>query len=173
MKSEHAPGTDAPDGPADPCLELAQLRRAAPPGFTARVLRRLPPGRPAMRRLWPEGWQWAAPALAGAAAALIAVFGLPGLRPAGPATGLVVVQFELHAPDAEQVELVGDFTDWQRDRIRLEGPDESGHWTARVELPEGRHEYIFLVDGRRWITDPLAPAHRPDGFGNLNAVMNL
>ena len=152
---------------------LAALRRPAPHGFTERVMQRLPDRRPAMRRWWPEGMQWAGPALAGAAAALLILFALPGTRRPASSSDRVVVRFALHAPDAGLVELVGDFTDWQPGRIRLDGPDETGHWTVGVELPAGRHEYLFLVDGQRWRTDPLATAHRPDGFGNLNAVMNL
>ncbi len=114
------------------------------------------------------------PACAGAAAALLVALlyfaAFPSLdRPADT----ILVEFDLHAPGAERVELVGDFTAWQPGRILLEGPDESGHWTGRVVLPAGRYEYLFLVDGRQWVTDPLAHAHRPDGFGNLNSVINL
>jgi hypothetical protein len=42
-----------------------------------------------------------------------------------------------------------------------------------VELPEGRHEYIFLVDGKRWVTDPRGASHRPDGFGQVNTVIRV
>jgi 1,4-alpha-glucan branching enzyme len=85
----------------------------------------------------------------------------------------ITVHFALHAPGAQTVELLGDFTGWETGRIRLRGPDGSGHWTADVELPAGRHEYIFLVDDRQWVTDPQADVRRPDGFGRENAVMDL
>ncbi len=88
-------------------------------------------------------------------------------------TDLVTVHFELHAPGAEQVELLGDFNSWKTGDIVLAGPDASGHWTAAVQLPEGRHEYIFLVDGERWIADPKASTIRPDGFGHVNAVIQV
>jgi hypothetical protein len=32
---------------------------------------------------------------------------------------------------------------------------------------------MFVVDGSRWVTDPLAPVQRSDGFGNKNAVLQL
>jgi hypothetical protein len=111
------------------------------------------------------GVTWAAAALA------LIMAGWMGLRASSPARVEVVFQF--HAPDARSVELVGNFTGWETGVIRLEGPDATGHWTARVKLPSGRHEYAFLVDGKEWIADPRAVITRPDGFGRRNAVMEL
>ena len=85
----------------------------------------------------------------------------------------MTVHFELHAPDAETVELVGTFTDWQTGRLRLAGPDASGHWTADMDLPAGRYEYGFLVNGRQWLVDSNAVLRRDDGFGRENAVLAL
>ena len=103
---------------------------------------------------------------------LLIVFGL-GRIPGLSGTSQVAFHFELHAPGAERVELLGTFNDWQSNDIVLAGPDASGHWTATVELPEGRHEYIFLVDGKRWIADPKGATHRPDGFGRVNTVIKV
>ncbi len=152
---------------------LKGLRREAPPGFEGRVMRGLAEEHRVARHRWPQGWGWMVPALAGAAVVALMVCGMPGHRRTVPMEGSIAVQFDLHAPEAGRVELVGDFTGWETDRILLEGPDPSGRWTVHMELPAGRYEYLFLVDGQRWVTDPLAYAHRPDGFGNQNAVMNL
>lgn len=163
--------------PSDPLDALASMRRPAPPGFARRVMARLPE-RAGVRRVagwrrwWPDGGRWLAPALAGACAALLVIVAVPSLRQA-PAGDRLAVHFELHAPGARTVELVGDFTGWQTGRIHLRGPDASGHWTADVDLPQGRHEYIFLVNGQEWVADPLAEILRPDGFGRENAVMDL
>lgn len=149
---------------------LAAVRKNAPPGFTTRVMANLPAEqrRPAW---WPARGQWLVPVLAGVALALL-VFGLGWwVRPG--ADRAMVVHFEIHAPGARQVELVGSFTEWQTDRIELRGPDASGHWTAEVPLPPGRHEYLFLVDGQSWVTDPRAEVRRSDGFGRENAVLAL
>lgn len=156
---------------------LPALRRPAPEGFAERVMARVAerPSRPGTAPRAVFFRHWMMPAAAGAAAAVLVMTGLrilPG-PPAAPRAEAAVVQFVFHAPGARQVELVGDFTDWQAGRILLEGPDAAGRWTTRVALPAGRHEYLFLVDGRSWQTDPLAQVRRPDGFGNLNAVMNL
>ena len=32
-------------------------------------------------------------------------------------------------------------------------------------LPAGQHEYMFVVDGERWVPDPLAGRYVDDGFG--------
>ena len=110
--------------------------------------------------------------VAGALAKLLVVLGL-GYFKTEPEQSQVGFHFELHAPGAGRVELLGTFNNWQTDDIVLVGPDASGHWTAKVELPEGRHEYIFLVDGDRWLADPKAATHRPDGFGRVNTVINI
>ena len=83
------------------------------------------------------------------------------------------IHFELHAPGADQVELLGSFNDWKTGDVVLTGSDASGHWTVDVTLPEGRYEYIFLVDGERWMADPRGSLHRPDGFGHENTVLNV
>jgi hypothetical protein len=147
---------------------LAPTRVPAPPGLKERVLQRLP--RPAPRPWLPQPRHWWLPALSGAAATLLLV---ADWHHWNRSQSLVVVHFELHAPGAHQVELLGSFNGWQPGAIRLNGPDASGHWTATVSLPEGRYEYQFLVDGRQWVTDPLAPVVRPDGFGRVNAIRNV
>jgi len=112
------------------------------------------------------------PALAGAFAMLVALLGVWPLLPRASDPGMLV-HFQIHAPGAHQVELLGDFNNWTPGTIQLRGPDASGHWTANIELPEGRHEYQFLVDGKTWVTDPRASTHRPDGFGRENAVVEV
>ena len=44
-------------------------------------------------------------------------------------------------------------------------------WSAVVVLPAGAHEYMFVVDGERWIADPLAGRYVSDGFGRQNALL--
>lgn len=156
---------------------LERHRVNAPAGFEERVMKALPawrtvPGRGRRDRV--RGWML--PALAGAAAMLAVMLLMDRTRPVSPGgelSGLVTVHFELHAPGADQVELLGTFNDWKSGDIVLAGPDASGHWTATVQLPEGRHEYVFLVDGDRWLADPRAATVRPDGFGHVNTVIQV
>lgn len=156
---------------------LERSRPTAPPDFVERVMAALP-GRVSatfgerVRRLWPREGRWLAPALAGATASLLVTIAVVVLLRVG-SDERTLVTFELHAPDAGTVELVGSFNDWAVGEIRLAGPDATGHWMVRIPLPEGRHEYLFLVDGERWITDPKAEIRRPDGFGRTNAVLEI
>lgn len=167
----------------DALSRLADCRAKAPAELTDRILAALPEAPPArraavtrgfgwLRPAWPGRRTWLAPALAGALAAFVlAVLVTPRLG--GPRPDRTAVHFEVHAPGAHRVELVGTFNDWTPGTVVLDGPDATGHWSATVELPAGRYEYLFLVDGTRWVTDPTAPAHRPDGFGRRNALIEL
>lgn len=80
-----------------------------------------------------------------------------------------VVRFSLEAPDATSVAVAGDFTDW-RPTVELQDRDGDGVWTGRARVEPGVHQYMFVVDESRWITDPEAERYASDGFGNRNAV---
>lgn len=73
-----------------------------------------------------------------------------------------VVRFQLAAPGAHTVALVGDFNDWSKNAIILQPAEKPGVWTASVPLTPGRHEYAFVVDGKRWVADPYALTHRDE-----------
>ena len=161
---------------------LEQHRTRAPENFSERVMDALPAWRTASRRSWWTRQQsWIVPALAGASAMFVVMLGFNRVQ-TGEGTvapdavaeaGMVTLRFELFAPGADQVEVLGTFNDWKAGDIVLAGPDDSGQWTATVQLPEGRHEYVFLVDGERWLADPRAATFRPDGFGRVNTVIQV
>jgi glycosidase len=76
-------------------------------------------------------------------------------------------------PAAQQLALVGTFNGWNREVDRFQGPDAAGQWTITLELPAGRHEYKFLADGARWITDPQNSESAPDNHGGRNSLLKL
>jgi len=153
---------------------LKQHRTLAPEGFAEQVMKALPAWRkPARRPGWSAWGRWALPALAGSMATVLVLFGLGLVQSPTAATDQVSFHFELHAPEAHRVELLGTFNDWQAGEIVLTGPDASGHWEASVDLPAGRHEYVFLVDGEEWVADPKVGLSRPDGFGRENTVITI
>lgn len=79
---------------------------------------------------------------------------------------LVLVSFRLAAPQAQNVSLAGDFSNWTPTyAMQRSAP---GVWTIVVPLSPGVHEYSFVVDGKRWVPDPMAVA-KPDGFGGVNS----
>ena len=105
------------------------------------------------------------------AAGLAAIMILPG-RGSDPAPPpeTVYVQFVLEAPGAQSVSVAGDFSGWA-DEHTLDDADGDGVWTGRVPLRPGVHQYMFVIDGADWVTDPQAERYADDGFGNRNAVI--
>ncbi len=121
---------------------------------------------------------WALGAALAAAAALVLVLRSPGgtiskQGPAATASALpesLLVRFVLYAPGAKQVGLAGTFNQWNQSATPLVRASSDGVWTVTLTLPAGQHQYGFVVDGRRWVTDPAAPAV-DDGFGRRNSVI--
>ena len=72
--------------------------------------------------------------------------------------------FSLRAPGASSAVLVGDFTHWEDQIIKLQKQGE-GFWRAHVEveLGPGEYRYRFLVDGE-WHDDPDFVIRVPDPF---------
>jgi Glycogen recognition site of AMP-activated protein kinase len=91
---------------------------------------------------------------------------------AAPAETVHVVRFQLAAPGAHRVALVGDFNDWSRDAIVLQPAEKPGVWTASVSIKPGRHEYAFIVDGKRWVPDPYALTHT-DEYNVQSSVIQV
>lgn len=80
------------------------------------------------------------------------------------------VRFDVTLPSsAHDVALVGDFNGWDTGATPM--VRQGSTWTARVPLEPGRHTYAFVVDGQRWVVDPLAPQVPDEGFGPTNAVI--
>jgi 1,4-alpha-glucan branching enzyme len=69
-------------------------------------------------------------------------------------------EFFCHAPEAQHVSIIGDFTNWNPNATpMIREPD--GQWTAGLELTHGYHQYTFLVDGKR-VLDPNATGKTRD-----------
>jgi hypothetical protein len=99
-------------------------------------------------------------------AVLIAGQTLRSERLAAPSTPQVFTRFVVSIPDANTVALAGDFTGWKPTYTMTQsGP---ALWTVVVPLEPGVHTYAFVVDGQRWIADPMAPTV-DDGFGGTNS----
>jgi anti-sigma-K factor RskA len=163
-------------------------RMTAPPSFTRDVMKRLPQ-RPVplvvrLRDFLLRGrvlrWNMAT-ALAAAVVLIITVAvvsqqeRVPGdvalQHPAGQ-TEAVTVRLNFYAPHAKQVAVAGDFNKWQVDTHRMDR-QAGGVWTVEVTLKPGVYSYMFVVDGKAWLTDPDAESYQDDGFGSQNAVMRV
>ena len=72
--------------------------------------------------------------------------------------------FELDAPGARTVQVIGDFNDWSRTgSSMLRGSD--GRWRVTTLLPPGRYVYAFLIDGQRFQRDPQRDPIEDRDFG--------
>jgi hypothetical protein len=86
-----------------------------------------------------------------------------------------VVRFVFVDSSARSVSLVGEFNQWQKGALVLRAGSRAGVWTADVPLPDGRHEYAFIVrdaNGERWVADPVAETQLDD-FGTESSVISL
>jgi chromosome partitioning protein len=63
------------------------------------------------------------------------------------------VLFSLVAPEANDVELVGSFNNWDREHGVKLTRNKNGVWHAKLDLEPGRHLYKFVIDGA-WCVDP-------------------
>lgn len=81
-----------------------------------------------------------------------------------------VVHFELSAPRASRVALVGSFNEWNPVATPLSRDPATGKWIVSLRLPPGRHVYAFVVDGDV-TADPAAPRAADDDFGSTNSVV--
>ena len=85
-----------------------------------------------------------------------------------------VVRFVLVDPTARGVSVVGDFNDWTKDAAPLR-EQRDGVWTVSVPVPQGRHEYAFIVhraQGDEWVADPYA-ATAHDEFGTETSIVTV
>ena len=82
-----------------------------------------------------------------------------------------VQEFFYSAPEANSVQLVGDFTHWQRKPVNLV-KQADGVWKTSVALAAGTYHYRFLVDGT-WCDDPQCTLRIPNIFGSHNMVREV
>ena len=137
-------------------VESIEARRGAAP--TAR--RR---SRPALR------WMpLAAAAVLALAVAVPVMSRLAGGR--GTASDVVRVHLTLTAPSALEVDVVGDWNNWNPGAQPMKRLD--GKWEIVLELQRGRcYQYQFLIDGTTWIPDPNGLAKVDNGFGGMNSLL--
>jgi hypothetical protein len=157
---------------------LEPLRRLPAIDVASEVACRVAPSPGPVRRALAGAarWLWSprpltlrpAYALAGALAltAVISISVLQPATPVPPAPARVLVQFRLGDAGAHNVALVGDFNGWHPDH-RLHQV-ESGVWSVDVALAPGIYNYVFVIDGKTWRLDPLAP-RVTDGFGGASS----
>jgi len=76
--------------------------------------------------------------------------------------------------NTKSIEVVGDFTEWQRGKLYLENRDGDNIWKTYVELPSGQYAYYFLIDGKEYQLDSYNPLRvkKEDNVYSLIVVGN-
>ena len=80
-------------------------------------------------------------------------------------------RFVIYQPDAEQAEIIGNFTGWSPLEMKKIG--DSGYWSISVELPEGEYRYSYLLKDGRQIADPTVLTRERDDFGGENSIIRI
>lgn len=83
-----------------------------------------------------------------------------------------MVRFVFVDSQAQSVEIVGDFNEWTKGANKLVRSGAPGVWSVSVPLSPGRHEYAFIINGTRWVADPLA-MKSSDDFGTESSVIRV
>lgn len=87
------------------------------------------------------------------------------------------VRFECKPERASTVFLAGAFNDWSKSATPMKC-DKKRIWSATVDLPPGRYEYKFIIDGE-WCCNPELlpdPSHVscvPNTFGTMNFAIEV
>ncbi len=86
--------------------------------------------------------------------------------------------FQCRAPNAQAVFLAGTFNGWNPNATPMV-KDAKGNWSAALNLPVGRYEFKFVVDGA-WCCDPGSDTPEQGGgkcianpFGSMNRVIEV
>ena len=78
------------------------------------------------------------------------------------------VKFTVQAPShARTVAVSGTFSDWRPVALKREAQG----WTGTVTIPEGTHQYGFLINGTEWFVPSNAADVIDDGFGRKNVTL--
>ncbi len=167
------PSRSLPEDFADRVVATALRRAGRNPGW-AGALRGVfdalvRPRQVLMRPVWQAAWA----ILLCVVSSGVTIWGIRSLSPSTGAEQAVLVRFALRAPGAQKVALVGDFNTWGANEIRLQDPEGGEVWYIVLPLKPGVYQYMFVVDGKTWMPDPLGNETVDDGFGHRNSLMKV
>ena len=86
---------------------------------------------------------------------------------------LRLVRLMFDAPDAQRVEVAGDFNGWGASPTPLVRDERSRHWSVTLALHVGEHRYAFVVDDTRWTPDPRSDRTVEGGDGRIYSLLSL
>ncbi|MDY0374506.1 MAG: glycogen-binding domain-containing protein [Desulfobacterium sp.] len=86
-------------------------------------------------------------------------------------TGRKKIVFTFHAPEAVEVQILGDFNRWNGKKHSMK-KGSRGVWTKVMMLMPGTYEYKYKVDGI-WMEDPTNLSNRVNPFGTYNNILKV
>jgi hypothetical protein len=86
---------------------------------------------------------------------------------------LRLVRLMFDAPDAQRVEVAGDFNGWGASPTALVQDERSRRWSVTLALRSGEHRYAFVVDDTRWIPDPRADRTVQGDDGRIYSLLSV
>lgn len=75
-------------------------------------------------------------------------------------------------PRAQNVQIAGDFNNWQPAGTPMQRVGDSGVWQAKLKLPNGMYRYRLVVDGQ-WQQDPYNERSEMNPYGDYNSVLEV
>ena len=75
-------------------------------------------------------------------------------------------------PRAKNIQIAGDFNNWQPAKTAMQKVGNSGVWQSKLELSPGKYRYRLVVDGQ-WQQDPYNEKIEINPFGGLNSVVEV
>ena len=75
-------------------------------------------------------------------------------------------------PRAKNVQIAGDFNNWQPEKTYMQKVGDSGVWQTKIKLPQGKYRYRLVVDGQ-WQQDPYNEQTELNPFGGFNSVIEV
>jgi len=75
-------------------------------------------------------------------------------------------------PRADNVQIAGDFNNWQPEYTPMQKVGEGGIWQTEMNLFPGRYRYRLVVDGQ-WQQDPYNELTELNPFGGFNSVIEV
>jgi chromosome partitioning protein len=81
------------------------------------------------------------------------------------------VRFVTLYPRAQNVQIAGDFNNWQPHKTMMQ-KGKDGKWELALELAPGKYRYRMVVDGQ-WQQDPYNENAELNPFGEYNSILEV
>ncbi len=90
----------------------------------------------------------------------------------GPRIDKGNVIFKYYDPNAKDVKIAGDFSNWEPIGNLMQFKGKNKLWTGKLRLNSGKYQYKYIVDGR-WKTDPYNPKVVEGDVGIKNSLLEI